>query len=71
MIADVPRKFILLDRGRRHRRRKVIQQTFHLVAMGNAPEKIKAIADDVCGCISEDGIYNYCINHGLIQNAGA
>jgi Cof subfamily protein (haloacid dehalogenase superfamily) len=36
------------------------------VAMGNAPEKIKAIADDVCGCISEDGIYHYCIHHKLI-----
>ena len=41
------------------------------VAMGNAPEKIKAIADDVCGHVSEDGIYHYCINHGLIGNAGA
>lgn len=41
------------------------------VAMGNAPEKIKAIADEVCGHVSEDGIYHYCVNHGLIRNADA
>lgn len=36
------------------------------VAMGNAPAMLKSIADDVCGHVSEDGIYHYCINHGLI-----
>lgn len=36
------------------------------VAMGNAAAQLKAIADDICGHISEDGIYHYCINHGLI-----
>ena len=36
------------------------------VAMGNAPEPLKEIADDVCGPVSEDGIYHYCIRHGLI-----
>jgi hydroxymethylpyrimidine pyrophosphatase-like HAD family hydrolase len=41
------------------------------VAMGNAPEEIKAIADEVCGHVSEDGIYHYCVNHGLIRNADA
>ena len=36
------------------------------VAMGNAPEPLKEIADDVCGPVSEDGIYHYCLRHGLI-----
>lgn len=36
------------------------------VAMGNAPERLKAIADDVCGPVSQDGIYRYCLSHGLI-----
>lgn len=36
------------------------------VAMGNAAEHLKEIADDICGPVSEDGIYQYCINHGLI-----
>ncbi|MBO5953929.1 MAG: Cof-type HAD-IIB family hydrolase [Oscillospiraceae bacterium] len=36
------------------------------VAMGNAPAQLKAVADHVCGHVSEDGIYRYCIEHGLI-----
>ena len=36
------------------------------VAMGNAAEALKAVADDVCGPVSEDGIYHYCLEHGLI-----
>ncbi|MBR3763783.1 MAG: Cof-type HAD-IIB family hydrolase [Clostridia bacterium] len=36
------------------------------VAMGNAAEPLKAVADDVCGPVSEDGIYHYCLSHGLI-----
>ena len=36
------------------------------VAMGNGSPRLKAVADDVCGKISEDGIYHYCIDHGLI-----
>ena len=36
------------------------------VAMGNAPAQLKETADDVCGHVSEDGIYHYCIEHGLI-----
>jgi len=36
------------------------------VAMGNATDKVKAIADDVCGDVTEDGIYHYCIEHALI-----
>ena len=36
------------------------------VAMGNASDKVKAIADDVCGDVAEDGVYHYCADHGLI-----
>lgn len=36
------------------------------VAMGNATEALKAVADDVCGPVSEDGIYHYCREKGLI-----
>ncbi len=36
------------------------------IAMGNAAAQLKDIADDVCGPVSEDGIYHYCMDHGLI-----
>ena len=36
------------------------------VAMENASVQLKAIADDICGHVAEDGIYHYCIRHGLI-----
>lgn len=36
------------------------------VAMENASEDLKAIADDVCGHVENDGIYHYCILHNLI-----
>lgn len=35
------------------------------VAMGNASEKVKAVADDVCRAVADDGIYHYCVEHGL------
>lgn len=36
------------------------------VAMENASPKLKAVATDICGHVAEDGIYHYCIRHGLI-----
>ena len=36
------------------------------VAMGNSATQIREIADEVCGHVSEDGIYRYCIDKGLI-----
>lgn len=36
------------------------------IAMGNASEALKAVADEVCGCAAEDGIYHYCKEKGLI-----
>lgn len=36
------------------------------VAMGNASDALKDAADAVCDPVGEDGIYRYCIQHGLI-----
>ena len=36
------------------------------VAMGNAGDKVKAIADEVCGSVDEDGVYHYLKAKGLI-----
>ncbi len=36
------------------------------VAMGNATQQLKDIADAICPGVSEDGIYRYCKGHGLI-----
>lgn len=37
------------------------------VAMANASDELKTIADDCCGHVAEDGIYHYCVEHGLIE----
>lgn len=36
------------------------------VAMGNATEQLKAVADEVCGSVFQDGIYHYCIEKNII-----
>lgn len=36
------------------------------VAMGNATEDVKAIADEVCLSVADDGVYYYCNEHNLI-----
>ena len=36
------------------------------VAMANASNRLKEVADDHCGHVAEDGVYHYCIEHGLI-----
>lgn len=36
------------------------------VAMANGSERLKSVADAVCGNVSEDGIYYYCLEHGLL-----
>lgn len=37
------------------------------VAMGNGSDALKAAAIDICGACAEDGIYHYCVEHGLIE----
>lgn len=36
------------------------------VAMGNASAELKELATDMCGHVSEDGIYHYCVEQQLI-----
>lgn len=36
------------------------------VAMGNGSEKLKSVADAVCGSVSREGVREYCISQGLI-----
>lgn len=36
------------------------------IAMENAAQALKDIASYVCGHVSQDGIYNFCQEHGLI-----
>ena len=36
------------------------------VAMANGSERLKAVADVVCGDVAEDGIYYYCVEQGLL-----
>ena len=36
------------------------------VAMENTSEELKKIATDICGHVSEDGVYHYCMKHHLI-----
>lgn len=37
------------------------------VAMGNATADVKAIADEICGRVDEEGIYHFCKEHKLID----
>ena len=36
------------------------------IAMENGSNELKAVADDICGHVAEDGVYHYCVEHGLI-----
>lgn len=36
------------------------------IAMENASPGLKVVADDVCGHVAQDGVYHYCLEHGLI-----
>ena len=37
------------------------------VAMGNASDTVKEVADDICQSVDEDGIYFYCVDNNIIQ----
>lgn len=37
------------------------------VAMGNSSLDVQNKADDICQSVNEDGIYEYCLKHGLIE----
>lgn len=36
------------------------------VAMGNALDHVKEVADEICSTSADDGIYHYCLENGLI-----
>ena len=46
---------------------EMLQAVGNGIAMGNAVPQLKAIADAVCRPVQEDGIYHYCLEHGLID----
>jgi len=52
--------------GDGHNDMEMLQAVGTGIAMGNAAAGLKAIADDVCGPAWEDGIFHYCVDHGLI-----
>ena len=52
--------------GDHHNDLEMLQAVGTGIAMGNATEALKAIADDVCLSVSQDGIYHYCLEKGLI-----
>ena len=39
------------------------------LAMANASDELKAIADEVIGHVAEEGIYQYCLENGLLGEA--
>ena len=45
---------------------EMFQAVGNSVAMANASPELKAIATDHCGHVAEEGIYHYCVEHGLI-----
>lgn len=46
---------------------EMLQAVGYGVAMGNASERLKAAADDICADVAEDGVYTYCLTHGLLS----
>lgn len=45
---------------------EMLQSVGRGIAMENASGQLKRLADEVCGSVAEDGIYHYCMEHGLI-----
>lgn len=52
--------------GDSHNDMEMLQAVEKGVAMGNAAPQVKQVAYDVCRTVSEDGIYHYCQENGLI-----
>ena len=45
---------------------EMLEAVGHGIAMANASDQLKAIAEDVCGHVAEDGVYYYCKKKGFI-----
>ncbi len=52
--------------GDSHNDLEMLQTVGKGVAMGNAAPELKEVAWEVCGSVSEDGIYHYCVREGLV-----
>lgn len=52
--------------GDNHNDIEMLQTVGTGVAMGNATQQLKDVADDICGDVSQDGVYRYCVQRGLI-----
>lgn len=46
---------------------EMLRAVGHGVAMGNASNEVKAISDEVCDSVENDGIYKFCKEYGLIE----
>ena len=45
---------------------EMFEQVGHPIAMGNASADLKAISEQICGHVAEDGIYYFCKENNLI-----
>lgn len=45
---------------------EMLQAVGHGVAMGNASDALKKVADEVCLPVTQDGVSHYCLAHGLL-----
>ena len=45
---------------------EMLEAVGHGIAMANGLDNVKAIANDMCGDVAQDGIYHYCKMHNLI-----
>ena len=53
--------------GDSHNDIEMLQSVGTGIAMGNATPQLRAVADHVCGPVSQDGIYHYCKECGLME----
>lgn len=45
---------------------EMLRAVGHGVAMGNASDTLKEAACEVCRPVTQDGVYHYCLAHGLL-----
>lgn len=45
---------------------EMLRAVGHGVAMGNASDTLKEAACEVCLSVTQDGVYHYCLAHGLL-----
>lgn len=45
---------------------EMLRAVGHGVAMGNASDTLKEAACEICLSVTQDGVYHYCLTHGLL-----